>query len=121
VREVPVVSIRGWLDSLPEEDVHESRVGNMNHVIVLGRGQQLLGAAGHVDWPAGIRHIGVLVAPHARGHGVGTLLGSAATRRVLDRGRTPQWRAADSNEVSRRAARRIGHREMGRQFSLQRA
>jgi GNAT superfamily N-acetyltransferase len=119
VREVSVVSIRGWLDSLPEEDVHESSVGNMNHVLVLGRGEQLLGAAGHVDWPAGIGHIGVLVAPHARGHGVGTLLGSAATRRVLDRGRTPQWRAADSNEASRHAARRIGYREMGRQFSFQ--
>jgi RimJ/RimL family protein N-acetyltransferase len=38
---------------------------------------------------------------------------------VLEHGRTPQWRAAAWNAASRRVARRIGYREMGRQFSFQ--
>ena len=119
VREVSVASIRGWLDLLPDADVEESSVADMDRALVVGRGDQLLGAAGHLDWPAAIGHIGVLVAPHARGQGVGRILGAAATRWVLDRGRTPQWRAASSNEASREVAKRMGYREMGRQFSFQ--
>lgn len=119
VREVSVASIRDWLHLLPDADVDESSVGDMDRVLVVGRGDQLLGAAGHLDWPAEIGHIGVLVAPHTRGQGVGRSLGAAATRRVLDRGRAPQWRAASSNVASRQVARRIGFSEMGRQFSFQ--
>ncbi|MFA9445993.1 N-acetyltransferase family protein [Egicoccus sp. AB-alg6-2] len=119
LREVPVASIRGWLDWLPEGDVEESSVVAMDRVLVLCRGDEVLGAAGHLDWPAGIGHVGVLVAPAARGQGVGRCLGAAATRRVLDSGRTPQWRAAAWNAASRRVARRVGYREMGRQFSFQ--
>lgn len=119
MREVSVASIGGWLDSLPETDVDESAVAEMDQVLVLRRGEQLLGAAGHLDRPGGIGHMGVLVAPGARGAGVGARLGAAATQRVLDRGLTPQWRAAASNEASRRVARRIGYREVGRQFSFQ--
>jgi len=61
----------------------------------------------------------VLAAPDARGAGVGTCLGTAATRRALDRGLTPQWRAERSNEASKRVARSLGYREMGRQHSFQ--
>ena len=114
-REPSVASIRGWLDPLPNADVDETSVGDMDRVLAFGRGDQLLGAAGHLDWPVEIGHIGVLVAPHARGQGVGVLPGAAATGRVLDRGRTRQWRAASSNEASRQVAKRIGFSEMGRQ------
>jgi GNAT superfamily N-acetyltransferase len=119
LREVPVASLRGWLDSLPEEDVEESSVGEMDQALTLYRGEDVLGAAGHLDWPARIGHVGVLVAPTARGEGVGGHLGAAATRRVLEHGRSPQWRAAAGNLASRQVARRIGYREMGRQFSFQ--
>jgi GNAT superfamily N-acetyltransferase len=119
LREVSVASLRGWLDSLPEDDVEESSVREMDQVLVLCRGEDPLGAAGHLDWPARIGHVGVLVAPTARSEGVGGCLGAAATRRVLEHGRTPQWRAAAWNAASRRVARRIGYREMGRQFSFQ--
>jgi hypothetical protein len=80
----------GELDSLPADDVEESSVEEMDEALVLRRGA-----------------------------GVGARLGSAATQRVLDRGLTPQWRAAGWNDASRRIARRIGYREMGRQFSFQ--
>jgi GNAT superfamily N-acetyltransferase len=119
VREVAVASLGGWLDSLSADDVDESSVAEMEQVLVLCRGEDVLGAAGHLIWPAETGHIGVLVAPSARGAGVGTRLGAAATREALDRGLTPQWRAAGWNDASRRIARRIGYREMGRQFSFQ--
>jgi hypothetical protein len=119
LREVPVASLRGWLDSLPEDDVEESSVGEMDQALALYRGEDVLGAAGHLNWPARIGHVGVLVAPTTRGAGVGGCLGAAATRRVLEHGRSPQWRAAAGNAASRRVARRIGYREMGRQFSFQ--
>lgn len=118
LREVPVGSIRGWFDSLPEPDVDESSIAETDRVLMLCRGEQVLGAAGHLDWPARIGHVGVLVAPTARGEGLGSCLRAAATRRALEAGRTPQWRAANSNAASRRVARRIGYHEMGRQFSF---
>lgn len=119
LREVPVASLRSWLNSLPEADVEESSIGEMDRVLVLRRGEQVLGAAGHLDWPAGIGHVGVLVAPTARGQGAGKCLGATATRRVLKHGRTPQWRAATTNAESRQIARRVGYREMGRQLGFQ--
>jgi GNAT superfamily N-acetyltransferase len=119
VQEVAAARLRRWLDSLPADDVEESSVAEMDQVLVLCRGEDVLGAAGHLVWPVEIGHVGVLVDPSARGAGVGTSLGAAATRRVLDRGLAPQWRAASSNAASRRIARRIGYREMGRQFSFQ--
>lgn len=119
VEEVPVTSIADWLALLPAEDVEESSLHEMEDVLVLRRDGQVLGAAGHLDWPSNIGHLGVLVAPRARGKGVGSALGAAATRRVLDLGRHPQWRAATHNEASKTVAGRIGYEQMGRQFSFQ--
>ena len=79
LQEVTVASLRGWLESLSTEDVEESSVAAMDRVVVLRRREQPIGAAGHLDWPAGVGHIGVLVAPGARGTGVGTCLGAAET------------------------------------------
>jgi GNAT superfamily N-acetyltransferase len=118
VRAVPGPSLRSWLDTLPEGDVGESSVEDMDEALVLHRGEQLLGAAGHLVWPADIGHVGLLVAPEERGRGVGSCLAAAATRRVLDRGLSPQWRAATWNAASRRVAANVGYREMGRQFSF---
>ncbi len=118
IEEVSVNSIRDWLDRLPVEDLEESSVHEMEDVLVLRRDGQVLGAAGHRDWPSDIGHLGVVVSPEARGSGVGSALGAAATRRVLDRGRHPQWRAAAWNDASRIVADRIGYQKVGRQFSF---
>jgi len=117
--EVPVASLAGWLNALPADEVEESCVTEMDRVLVLHRGEAVLGAAGHLDWPGRIGHVGVLVAPSARGAGLAQRLGAAATRRVLDHGRSPQWRTAAWNAASRAVARRIGYRKMGRQFSFE--
>lgn len=119
IEEVPATSITGWLNRLPVQDVEESSVGEMEDVLVLRRDGEVLGAAGHLDWPSDIGHLGVVVAPEARASGVGSALGAAATRRVFDRGRHPQWRAATWNRASRVAADRIGYQQVGRQFSFQ--
>ena len=118
VAEVPIEAIEVWLAGLPAEDVAESSVSAMDEVLVLRRDGALLGAAGHLSWPSAVGHLGVLVAPEARGTAVGSCLGALATRRVLDRGEFPQWRAAAWNGASQAVARRIGYRLMGRQFSF---
>jgi len=119
IEEVAVTSITDWLDRLAVDDLDESGVDEMEQVLVLRRDGVVLGAAGHLDWPSDIGHLGVIVAPQARGTGVGSALGAAATRRVLSLGRHPQWRAAAWNEASQIAAGRIGYQQMGRQFSFQ--
>lgn len=118
VTEVPLSAITAWLDTLPTEDVEESSLLGMDHVVVLTSGTDIVAAAGHRGWPASIGHIGVLVDPTVRGQGFGTQVGAAATHRVLDIGRQPQWRAAAGNTASRRAAKRIGYSEVGSQFSF---
>lgn len=118
VPEVPLSAITAWLDTLPTEDIEESSLLGMDHVVVLTSGTDIVAAAGHREWPASIGHVGVLVAPTARNQGFGTRIGAIATARVLDIGCQPQWRAAAGNIASRRAAHRIGYREVGRQFSF---
>lgn len=116
---VHVGAIRDWLGSLPEDDFAESSMDDMGQVLVLRRDGRIVGAAGHLDWPAAIAHIGIVIDPGFRGSGHGILLGAAATRRAIAAGRYPQWRAAAWNEASRATARRIGYHEFGRQFSFQ--
>lgn len=118
LEEARVATIRDWLESLPQDDVAESSIDEMDRVLVLRRQGRVVGAAGHLDWPADIAHIGIVIDPHDRGHGNALRLGAAATRRAIAAGRHPQWRAAASNEASRAAALRIGYREFGRQFSF---
>lgn len=119
LEEVDVAVVRDWLGSLPEHDVAESSIDDMERVLVLWREGRILGAAGHLEWPADIAHIGIVIDPDRRERGNATTLGAAATRRALAAGRHPQWRAAARNEASRATALRIGYREFGRQFSFQ--
>lgn len=119
IEEVDVAAIRDWLGSLPEDDFAESSMEDMGDVLALRRDGRIVGAAGHLDWPADVAHIGIVIDPAFRGSGNGVLLGAAATRRAIAAGRYPQWRAAAWNEASRATARRIGYHEFGRQFSFQ--
>ncbi|QBI18484.1 N-acetyltransferase [Egibacter rhizosphaerae] len=79
---------------------------------------QLVGAAGHVDWPADIAHVGIIVAPTFRGRGHAGPLAAAATRRAIAAGRCPQWRSATANEASLATAARVGYQVFGRQLSF---
>lgn len=119
VEVVDVAAIRDWVVSLPQDDVAESSIEDMAQVLVLRLAGKIAGAAGHIDWPADIAHIGILVDPAFRGNGNGVLLGAAATQRAIAGDRYPQWRAAAWNGASRAIARSIGYEEFGRQFSFQ--
>jgi hypothetical protein len=107
LREVPVASLGGWHDSLPEDDVDESSVGEMDRMLVLCRGEEVLGAAGHLDWPTRIGHVGVLVAPTARGEGVGRIgwSGRSLARAwgTVPRSRTTILEEHDGPPLNRRA------------------
>jgi GNAT superfamily N-acetyltransferase len=118
IAEVAIDAIGAWLASIPTEDVEESAVTRMERLLVLQADGRIVGASGHVEWPADVAHLGVLIAPHARGAGFGARLAAAATRRALEHHLCPQWRAATWNVASRRIARRVGYVECGRQFSF---
>lgn len=118
ITEEAIDAIRPWLETNPTEDVEESSVARMDRVLVLWDGDQIVGAAGHLEWPANVAHLGVVIAPHARQAGFGRQLAASATQRALDQRLFPQWRAAVWNIASRRIARRVGYVEVGRQFSF---
>jgi hypothetical protein len=115
---VPVASLCAWLDSLPEDDVAESSSREMNRALVLCRGADALVLQATTTGPLGSNTPGVVVAPPpgVKAWGVPRSCGDPTGARSWP---TPQWQAAAWNAASRRVARRIGYREMGRQFSFQ--
>lgn len=114
----PVSSIRPWLATLPDEDVAESSVAASQEAVVARRFGAPVAAACHLEWPTGIAHLGVLVDPQHRQHGIGVAVARRATDRAHALGLVVQWRAAATNTASRALARRLGLVEVGRQFSF---
>ena len=118
VEERDVAELRGWLATLPEEDLAESSVVDMPRVLVAVVDGQVAGAVGHLAWPEQVAHVGIVVAPGHRGRGIGRALAVVGTERARRAGLAPQWRAATDNVASRALARRAGYVEVGRQFSF---
>jgi GNAT superfamily N-acetyltransferase len=114
----PVGQLDGFLAALPDEDVQESSVGDMDEALVLRLQGTPVAAAGHLRWPTDIAHIGILVAAAHRGRGHGWTVGAAAVERARSQGLSAQWRAATDNVGSRRLAAGLGFVEVGRQLSL---
>jgi GNAT superfamily N-acetyltransferase len=114
----PVGRLERFLAALPDEDVRESSVGDMDEAVVLRLEGTPVAAAGHLRWPADIAHIGILVAPAHRGRGHGRSAGAAAVQRAEAQGSSAQWRAATDNLGSRGLAAALGFVEVGRQLSV---
>jgi GNAT superfamily N-acetyltransferase len=114
----PVRHLGGFLAGLPDEDVQESSVGDMDEAVVLRVEGTPVAVAGHLRWPADIAHIGILVAPAHRGRGLGRIVGNAAVERAESQGLSAQWRAATDNLGSRGLAAALGFVEVGRQLSV---
>ncbi|MFE6974929.1 GNAT family N-acetyltransferase [Streptomyces sp. NPDC057682] len=108
----------GLLGAVSESDADECGLDELTSpaFVVRDDGGALLAAAGYQDWPADTAHLCVLTAPRARGRGLARQVASAATAHALAAGRLPQWRARP--EASRRVARALGFRELGRQLSV---
>ncbi|MEO3874036.1 GNAT family N-acetyltransferase [Nonomuraea sp. B12E4] len=76
----------------------------------------MISGCGYRPWVDTVAHLSVLTASHRRGRGYARMAASAAAADALDRGLVPQWRARV--EASRRVARALGFRQLGRQVSL---
>ncbi|WP_405900888.1 GNAT family N-acetyltransferase [Streptomyces sp. NBC_00727] len=105
------------LASVSEEDAGECGLDEITSpAFVVREATGLVAAAGYRDWPGETAHLCVLTAPQARGRGLARAVASAATDHALAADRLPQWRARP--EASRRVARALGYRELGRQLSF---
>ncbi|WP_330314542.1 GNAT family N-acetyltransferase [Streptomyces sp. NBC_00523] len=106
------------LGSVSEEDAGECGLDEITSpaFVVREDATGLIAAAGYEAWPGETAHLCVLTAPGARGRGLARAVASAATHHALAADRLPQWRARP--EASRRVARALGYRELGRQLSV---
>lgn len=110
-------ALRALLAEAGPSDAGESGLADVTSpVFVVRRGTEVLAAAGYEHWPRDTAHLCVLTAPDARGRGFARQAAHAATAHALAAGLLPQWRARPP--ASRRVARALGYREVGRQLSV---
>ncbi|WP_199421819.1 GNAT family N-acetyltransferase [Actinotalea solisilvae] len=79
-------------------------------------GDRLLAAAGYHRWPSDTAHVGVLVAPEARGRRLAAVVGAAASTHAREAGLLPQWRARIPASI--RTAATLGYADVGAQLSV---
>jgi hypothetical protein len=96
-------------------EVAESGLDGLRAAVVR-EGARVVAAAGWHPWPGGAAHVGVLTAAAARGRGLATRVGAAASADALAVGRLPQWRARVPASIA--VAAKLGYRDLGRQFSV---
>jgi hypothetical protein len=121
--EIPVAddapSVARLEGACPPDDVTEVGLSTMERVFVtLDDRDQPTAGAGYDEWVHILGHVGVLTPPELRRSGFGTRAAALAVNDALDAGLVPQWRARVGNEPSRRAAARLGLREVGSQTTL---
>ncbi|MER6599557.1 GNAT family N-acetyltransferase [Streptomyces parvus] len=110
-------SLRALLAEAGPSDAGESGLADVTSpVFVVRDGAEVLAAAGYEHWTRGTAHLCVLTAPAGRGRGLARQVAHAATAHALAAGLLPQWRARPP--ASRRVARALGYREVGRQLSV---
>jgi GNAT superfamily N-acetyltransferase len=78
------------------------------------------GAAVLNDFAGAPRDVGLLVAPDARGQGLGAALGRAAASYAVRRHGYARWRSRDTNIPSTRAAARLGFEPYATQLAIRR-
>ena len=118
VESVPRTSLSLLIDSVPNEELKESGITEIEDALVIrsGRGDPIA-ACGYRVWPNGVANICVLVHPDYRGLGYAYSLATATIVRVEREGLLAQWRARP--ESSRKLALRLGLIEVGAQLSLE--
>lgn len=70
------------------------------------------------SWVGGLTDIGVLVAPHARGRGLGREVASIALDAAIRRAGIARWRCREDNAASMRLASSLGLQPYGRNLGI---
>jgi len=99
------------------EELDESGVAGLPELCALRVAGRVVAVAGYARWPGEVAHLCVLTADGYRGQGFAQVVAAAAVAAALAADLLPQWRARPV--ASRRVARALGFRELGRQLSLQ--
>ena len=106
----------------PPDDVNEVGLADLEHrftVLHLEDGRRTPVACGaYAEWEGLLAHMGVLVSPEWRRHGLGKLAASVAAHEALAAGLTLQWRSEVSNKGSLALARSLGFSAGGIQTSV---
>jgi GNAT superfamily N-acetyltransferase len=106
----------------PPDDVNEVGLSDLEHrftILHLEDGRRTPVACGaYTEWEGILAHMGVLVAPEWRRHGLGSLAASIAAHEALTSGLTLQWRSDVSNKGSLAIARSLGFAAGGIQTSV---
>ena len=110
-----LADLAGLLQVCSPEEVAESGVEELTHLLVVRDGDAVVATAGWQVWPGAVAHVGVLAAPSVRGRGVAAAVAAAAVSAALAQGLLVQWRARPP--ASRRLAQRLGFVNVGWQLS----
>jgi GNAT superfamily N-acetyltransferase len=106
----------------PPDDVNEVGLSDLERrftILHLEDGRRTPVACGaYTEWEGILAHMGVLVAPEWRRHGLGSLAASIAAHEALTSGLTLQWRSDVSNKGSLAIARSLGFAAGGIQTSV---
>jgi GNAT superfamily N-acetyltransferase len=106
-----------FLASVPAADAEEAGIASCTSpLFCVTDGDDLLAASGYRVWSGELAHLSVLVAPEARGRGLGRAVAGAATGHALSSGLLGQWRAVPA--ASQAVAAALGYEPRGRQVSL---
>lgn len=107
------------LDDCDAGEMRESGLQRADSkVSVVRRESEAVAAAGWETWGNSLAHMCVLTHPDQRHQGLGYEAAVDATRRAVETGLVPQWRARRGNDSSAALARRIGYELLGRQLSF---
>ncbi|PNI10373.1 N-acetyltransferase [Arthrobacter sp. AFG7.2] len=106
----------------PPDDVNEvglSELENRYTLVHEVEGRRVpLACGAYAEWEGLLAHLGVLVDPEWRRHGLGSLAASIAAHEALAAGLTLQWRTDVSNTGSLALARKLGLSAGGIQTSV---
>lgn len=118
-REAALADVESVLSACSIEERDESGLGEMDALWVADQpAGEPVAAAGYEIWGEGIAHIGLAVAPGARGQGLGAGVATAAVDHALSVGLVPQWRSAMENAASESVGRRLGFVPLGEQTAV---
>jgi RimJ/RimL family protein N-acetyltransferase len=119
VEQVTADDLSTLRDAVTDEDWEESGFDHADGLVHAVLHDDRVVAAAHLSaFLGGAGDVNVLVAPTARGHGLGAVVGSAATRSVVRTQGLARWRARVDNAPSRALSAALGFEDFCRQLAV---